>query len=222
MAQKIWNGTTGTWSTAANWNPAGVPADGDDVALPDSGSPYTLTLDVDTALLDSLAIGDPAAGVGLITLDLGAFTLNVNGTGGGANRYDQPPTVRWHADHARGWHHQRHDPAAYRRQPDRGRLRIAEYHRKRRGRRQINGHGGTRGVSGTVDSGVILTIDTTAGSTLNILGTATSAAAITINDANQKLEIGPAGSLTIGAAESITNGTIQLDGLTSTLTAGGD
>jgi len=84
MAQKIWNGTTGTWSTAANWNPAGVPADGDDVALPDSGSPYTLTLDVDTVLLDSLAIGDPRAGVGLITLDLGAFTLNVNGTGGGA------------------------------------------------------------------------------------------------------------------------------------------
>ena len=43
-----------------------------------------------------------------------------------------------------------------------------------------------------------------------------SAAAITINNANQTLEIGAAGSLTLSAAESITNGKIQLDGGTLT------
>ncbi len=37
---------------------------------------------------------------------------------------------------------------------------------------------------------------------------------------NQTLEIGAAGALTINAAESITNGTIQLDGGTLTDNAG--
>ena len=63
-------------------------------------------------------------------------------------------------------------------------------------------------------------IDTTAGSNLKIDGTATSAAAITLNNANQTLEIGAAGSLTIGAAQTATNGTIKIDGGTLTDTAG--
>src|SRR6202011_2340242 len=48
--------------------------------------------------------------------------------------------------------------------------------------------------------------------TLQIDGTATAPSAIAINNAQQTLEIGPSGKLTIGAAENISNGMIQLDG----------
>src|SRR5919198_464712 len=47
---------------------------------------------------------------------------------------------------------------------------------------------------------------------LKITGTATAASAITINNANQTLEVGTGGNLTISAAESITNGTIVMSG----------
>ena len=67
-------------------------------------------------------------------------------------------------------------------------------------------------VFGTIASGVVLSIDSTAGSDLRIEGSGISAAAITLDNAAQHLEIGAAGSLTIGAAESITNGTISLSG----------
>ncbi len=77
----------------------------------------------------------------------------------------------------------------------------------------VKASGGTLDLKGTVNSGPTLAIDTTAGSTLLIDGTATSAAPIAISTANQTLEIGSAGNLTInGGAESITNGTIKLDG----------
>ena len=71
---------------------------------------------------------------------------------------------------------------------------------------------GTLDIKGTVNSGPTLAIDVTAGSNLLLEGKATAAAAIAINNANQTLEIGSAGTLTIGVAESITNGTIKLDG----------
>ena len=52
-------------------------------------------------------------------------------------------------------------------------------------------------------------------------GTATSATAITINNAFQTLEVGTAGSsLTIGAAQNVTLGRIQLDGGTLTDSSG--
>ena len=49
---------------------------------------------------------------------------------------------------------------------------------------------------------------------------APAASAISINNANQTLEIGASGALTISAAESITNGKIQLDGGTLTDASG--
>ena len=78
----------------------------------------------------------------------------------------------------------------------------------------ITASGGTLDLTGTV-SGRTLVIGTTLGSDLKIDGTTTSAA-ITINNANQTLEIGVAGALTITGVESITNGKIQLDGGTLT------
>ena len=75
---------------------------------------------------------------------------------------------------------------------------------------------GTLDVFGTVASGVVLSIAAASASDLKIEGTATSAAAIAINHANQTLEVGGSGALTISAAESITLGTIKLDGGTLT------
>ena len=75
------------------------------------------------------------------------------------------------------------------------------------------GSGGTLDILGTINSGPTLAIDTIAGSDLKIDGTATAAAPIAINNANQTLAIGSSGNLTInGGTESITNGTITLAG----------
>jgi len=40
MANKTWNGGTGTWATAGNWTPSGVPAVGDDIFI--NGGSVTL------------------------------------------------------------------------------------------------------------------------------------------------------------------------------------
>jgi len=76
----------------------------------------------------------------------------------------------------------------------------------------ITAAGGTLHLTGTVASGPAFTIDTANASTLSFENTATAAAAISISSANQTLAIGGSGSLTISAAESITNGTISLSG----------
>ena len=83
--------------------------------------------------------------------------------------------------------------------------------------------GGVLNLTGTVSSGPVFSINTFAATTLEFSGTATAAAAITVNNSNQTLEIASSGNLTItGGAESITNGTVQLAGgtLTSGLTIG--
>ena len=71
-----------------------------------------------------------------------------------------------------------------------------------------------------MSSGAKLQIDSASTSVLKIDGTATASTAITdatgtantFNSSNQTLEIGTAGSLTINVAQTVTNGTIQLDG----------
>jgi cytoskeletal protein CcmA (bactofilin family) len=80
--------------------------------------------------------------------------------------------------------------------------------------------GGTLDLTGTVNSGLALKIGTTTSSDLKLDGMATTTSAIAISNANQKLEIGSSGNLTIGAAESISNGKIQLDGGTLTDASG--
>ncbi len=73
--------------------------------------------------------------------------------------------------------------------------------------------GGTLDLTGTVNSGLTLSIADVQNSTLKIDGTATTGA-ITIDTGNKTLEIGVSGkSLTLTAAENVTNGgTIRLDG----------
>jgi hypothetical protein len=80
----------------------------------------------------------------------------------------------------------------------------------------IQATGGTLNLTGTVASGTTFTIGTASGSNLEFSNTAASAAAISISNANQALTVGSGGNLTIGAAESITNGKISLAGGTLT------
>jgi hypothetical protein len=80
----------------------------------------------------------------------------------------------------------------------------------------ITASGGVLNIVGNADFTDLntnhLVIATTAGSTLEFSGGTAKIDAITINNANQTLEVGPGGGLTITGAESITNGTILLSG----------
>src|SRR5205807_228515 len=79
----------------------------------------------------------------------------------------------------------------------------------------LTASGGILDLTGTI-SGATLAIGSASAATLKIDGSATTSSAITLNNSNQTLEIGASGALTINAAESITNGTIRLDGGTLT------
>jgi len=77
MANKTWNGSTGTWATAASWSPTGVPATTDDVFI--NGG--TVTVAAQTCR--NLTIGGTCtiAGTGLtvtgpLTINSGTFNLN--------------------------------------------------------------------------------------------------------------------------------------------------
>ena len=79
MATKTWNGSTGTWATAASWSPSGVPAAADDVII-NAGS---VTVAAQTC--GSLTIGGSCiiAGTGLTVtnaLNLNSGTLTYSGT----------------------------------------------------------------------------------------------------------------------------------------------
>jgi hypothetical protein len=82
----------------------------------------------------------------------------------------------------------------------------------------IASNGGTLDITGTgsITSGVVLDFDasTTAASTLklDLSGGITSAGFIKMNNTLQVLEIGPYTTLTIGLAETFSNGTVRMKG----------
>src|SRR6266567_2878562 len=208
MATKNWKGPGGTatpksgnWSKTGNWSPSGVPGAGDDVVLGGS-STYTLTLNV-SATVNSLTISDSGA-----TLAIGTSTLTVAGTindqsgqitiAGGKISAGSLALVSATTSSLSGW----------------GTVAAPVS-----GSGTVRASGGTLDLTGTV-SGITLVIATAAASDLKIDGTVTTTGAIAIGSSNQTLEIGAAGSLTIGAAETITGGKIQLDGGTLTDASG--
>jgi hypothetical protein len=71
---------------------------------------------------------------------------------------------------------------------------------------------GTLDLTGTFGPGLVAAIDSTKASDLKFDGAATSSSAISINSGNQTLEIGGGGALTIDALQSLTSGTIKMDG----------
>ena len=80
----------------------------------------------------------------------------------------------------------------------------------------LTASGGTLDIGNAISNGPTLTIATAAGSDLKIDGTASVSPAIAITSANQTLEVGAAGALTIGAGQSVISGVIKLDGGTLT------
>ena len=54
--EKTWNGSDGTWDTAANWSPAGVPSTSDIVTIPSGTVEFTTTGDFEVGAKGSLTI----------------------------------------------------------------------------------------------------------------------------------------------------------------------
>ena len=207
MAIRLWKGPSGTtsspksggWNSSSNWSPSGVPVTGDDVVLGGTGT-YTLTLNISaTPNLHSLTVNDRRA-----TLAIGNATLNVAGTSSTAINI-----TAGHITIAGG------------KINDAGGMALASSSSSLSGWGSVAGSlsgngtvtasGRTLDLTGTVN-GPQLLIATAAGSDLKIDGTATPTGAIAISSANQTLEIGAAGRLTIGAAEAVSAGHVQLDG----------
>ena len=205
MTARTWKGSgptwfpsSGNWNSSGNWSPSGVPVAGDSVAM-GGFSTYTLTVNVAaTPNLGSVTISDGGA-----TLAVGASTLNVAGTSSTAIN-----VTAGHITIAGG------------KISDAGGLALASGTSLKgsgtvaallSGHGTITASGGVLDLTGTVGSGLSLAINTAAVSDLKIDGSAT-AGPIAMSSANQTLEIGAVGSLTITASESVTGGHIQLDG----------
>jgi len=215
MATRTWKGggttanpKSGNWGTSANWSPAGVPAAGDDVVIDGSGA-YTVTLNGNTAALNALTINNSAA-----TLVIATFTLHVSGTGASAInvRAGQITIAGGTVNDAGGM-----TLASGAGVTGAGALKISGHYT---GAGLLQASGGTLDVFGTIDSGIALQIASASASILKIEGTGTAVAAVAISGANQTLEVGASGNLTINAVESISNGTIHLIGGTLTAASG--
>src|SRR5580700_3722885 len=204
LVTKTYNAGSGTWNTPSNWTPIGVPANGDDVVLVGNGN-ITITLDVNTANLNSFAFNS----TNNLVFAIGTFTLTVTGTSSGAittgTTGAQEITIAGGTINDSGG--LVIDPGSS--LSGFGTLNIAG---NITGLGTLQASGGLLDVFGTIASGVVLSIDSTAGSDLRIDGSVISAAAITLDNAAQDLEIGAAGSLTIGAAQSIASATVALSG----------
>ena len=194
------NPGSGNWNTAGNWSPSGVPLAADPLTIGNTAQNQAFTLTVDTAAV--------------------AASITMNGSSGGAG---SPTTLTLTTGNSLTTSGAISFGSA-------ANLNIISGAGTLNAGTAITGtgtllagtatSGGTLDVSGTIASGVVLSIGTAAPSDLKIEGVATSAATISITDANQTLEIGPAGNLTINGDEFITNGTIKLDGGALTDTTG--
>jgi hypothetical protein len=209
--------TSGNWNNIGNWSGGALPIAGDIVELGGNSGAlgYTVALDLDTPILASLNI--KSDGSGLAVLDVAVHTLAVSGTvhvsGPAGNEItieggeiDAATITLGAGSILSGF----------------GTLQVTGHYT---GSGTLIATGGTLTVDGTVNSSIALQIDSgTPNSDLWIAGTATSSA-ISISSSNQTLDV--AGTLTLHAAESVTNGTISLDGGTLkdahglTLEAGG-
>ena len=225
MATQTWTGgattsnpSSGNWGTSGNWS-GGLPGTNDDVILGGTvAGDYTVTINTAAVVnvLDSLTINFTA---GAATLGIGSRTLSVNGNGAGATQTVSVGATDIITIAGGTLNTGTLSLATSSSVTGSGTLNISGHYT---GTGRLFASGGTLDVFGTVDSGVSLQINTTNNSTLKLEGTATSAAAISITSANQTLEVGTSGSLTINAAQTVTNGRILLDGASSLLTVAND
>jgi hypothetical protein len=83
MADKIWIGTDGVWTTAGNWSPSGVPASSDDVYIV-SGSDDITGSDQSAVTLGRLVVGQQftgSIGTNGTKLQINATNFDYSGTG---------------------------------------------------------------------------------------------------------------------------------------------
>jgi hypothetical protein len=196
MVTNTWTaGTTGNWETAGNWSQGHVPLSSEDVSIPSGGLlSYVVTIN-SAAVANSVTItGGTVSQTTTLTLTSGnsLTTSQAISLSNGTAVLNGAGSVNAAGGISGS-----------------GTLQAGN-----------STTGGTLDVTGTISSGVVLAIGTAAASDLKIEGTATLAAAILISSANQTLEIGSAGSLTINAPQTVSAGTIKLDGGTLTDSSG--
>jgi hypothetical protein len=199
MATRTWigghAGDPNNWDDPLNWS-GGVPVAGNDVVI--SAGANGPVLDADTVSLKSVTLQAGAS------LTVGSFALNV-AHGITLSGVGSTITLAGGSINASAGTFEL-DPGAV--LSGFGSVHASKYTKTG----TITAQGGTLSVFGTVTNGIVLTVDPNSVSDLAILGTATASDSIAITSANDTLEVGAAGSLTISTAETITNGTIILDG----------
>jgi hypothetical protein len=201
MGTRTWTGLAGDnkWETNGNWSGNNAPNNGDDVIL-NGSSAYSVNLTTATSV-KSISIGTNGNS-NAIKLVLGSSSASL--TVSNAITFLQPTaTIQGQGAINAG------------------------------GGFLLNGSGsatiqaGTSTTGGTLDvTGVIASniqlgfANTTVASVLKLESTSTINSVISISSATQTLEIGATASLTLGVGESITHGTIKLDGGSLTDTTG--
>src|ERR1700745_4223134 len=166
MATVTWKGTgttsnpnSGNWGTGSNWSTGSVPAANSDVVLPASGAngAYTVTLNATPNALDSLTINSGA------TFAVGTRTLSVNGNGVGAT--DTVTVASGGALTIAGGTINATTLSDSGTVSGSGTLNITGHYT---GTGTLAASGGTLDVFGTIDSGVVLAINSSSASTLKI------------------------------------------------------
>ncbi len=195
LATKTWNGaTSGNWSSTASWVGGVVPVTGDAVVIGSTNNTTAFTATADlTVSIASLTLAGKGGQATTVAVTSGA-TVTVTGAVSLGTNTVIDGTGTMVVDGA-----------------------IS-------GGGSITANSGVLQLSGTgsiASGGAVLSIGSTVASTLELnLSGGVTTGAITISSANQTLEIGPQGSVTISAAESITSGTIMLSGGTLTDASG--
>jgi collagen type I/II/III/V/XI/XXIV/XXVII alpha len=199
-------GTAGNWSSATNWTglvgesyPGQVAAIGDMVTVGAANGAYVVTFDVPTATLSSLAIEGGNGGSQVTTLRMTAGnTLNIQG-GVTLLKKGSPAAIDGAGTISVGG-----GITATGGTPTEGMITAG-----------TDTTGGVLELTGTgfVSSPFLFGIGTAVPSTLDFnLAGGVATGAITIDNVNQTLEIGPLGVVSIGATQNVTNGTILVAG----------
>ena len=200
-------GTTGDWSSTTNWTglvgasyPGQIAATGDIVTIGASNSAYVVTFNVPSATISSLTIegGNGTPHETILRMTAGD-TLIIQG---GVTLFKKDSNA---AIDGAGTISVSGGITALGGTPTEGFITAG-----------TDTTGGVLDLTGTgfISSPFVFAISTAALSTLefNLSGGVLATTAITINNVNQTLEIGPLGSLTIGATQNVTNGTILMAG----------
>ena len=209
MANVNWSdpGTSGNWSSSTNWTglvggksyPGQLVAD--TVTIGASNGAYVVTFDVRVRPLVPSPSREGTARTHETILRMTAGdTLNILG-GVTLSQEGLSCCHRWCRNHFG----RRRDHRSGGRPVPRGQSQPA--------RTQTGGVLELTGA-GFITTPFVFAIGTAAPTTLefNLAGGVISPTAITINNVNQTLEIGPLGSLSIGATQNVTNGTILMAG----------